>query len=146
LVQEWPTAEVAGNFSLFWVVGLDVCSADPLSWRAEVRKVRFSERRQVVAATVVRKKGSVTIPADIRKAARLAEGDPIEVEMTEDGILLRPQKVIDATQAWFWEAAWQAGEREADADIAAGRFDRFAGDDALMLALDQQSKPLDADT
>ena len=53
-----------------------------------------------MSATVVRKKGTVTIPADIRKAARLAEGDLVEVEMTADGILLRPRKVIDATQAW----------------------------------------------
>ena len=98
-----------------------------------------------MSATVVRKKGTVTIPADIRKAARLAEGDLVEVEMTADGILLRPKKVIDATQAWFWEPAWQAREREADEDLAAGRFDRFEGDDAMMRALDERTKPLDAD-
>lgn len=28
---------------------------------------------------------------------------------------------IDPEQAWFWTDEWQAGEREADADIAAGR-------------------------
>jgi antitoxin PrlF len=27
----------------------------------------------------------------------------------------------DQDQAWFWTDGWQAGEREADADIAAGR-------------------------
>jgi AbrB family looped-hinge helix DNA binding protein len=98
-----------------------------------------------MSATVVRKKGTVTIPADIRRAARLAEGDLVEVEMTADGILLRPKKVIDATQAWFWEPAWQAKEREADEDLAAGRFDRFEDDDALTRALDERTKPLDAD-
>ena len=74
-----------------------------------------------MSSTVVRGKGQITIPSEIRKAARLEEGDPIEVELVEDGILLRPCKVIDATQAWFWEPGWQAGEREASDDLASGR-------------------------
>jgi AbrB family looped-hinge helix DNA binding protein len=98
-----------------------------------------------MSATVVRKKGTLTIPADIRRAARLAEGDLVEVEMTAEGILLRPKKVIDATQAWFWTPAWQAKEREADEDLAAGRLDRFESDEELMRALDDRTKPLDAD-
>jgi hypothetical protein len=36
------------------------------------------------------------------------------------------------SQAWFWTPEWQAGEREADADLAAGRFQRFEGDDAFL--------------
>jgi len=98
-----------------------------------------------MSSTVIRKKGSLTIPADIRKAARLAEGDLVDVEMTAEGILLRPKKVIDATQAWFWEPAWQAKEREADEDLAARRFDRFDSDEAMLRALDERAKPLDAD-
>lgn len=74
-----------------------------------------------MSSTTMRGKGQVTIPSDIRKAARLEEGDPVEVELVEDGILLRPLKVVDATQAWFWEPGWQAREREAAADLAAGR-------------------------
>lgn len=96
-------------------------------------------------ATTVRAKGQVTIPAEIRQAARLEEGDPVEVEIVEDGILLRPMKVIDASQAWFWTPDWQAGEREADADIAAGRVERFESDEAFLAALEARMKPLDAD-
>lgn len=96
-------------------------------------------------ATTVRAKGQVTIPAEIRQAARLEEGDPVEVEIVEDGILLRPMKVIDATQAWFWTPEWQAGEREADADIAAGRVERFESDEEFLAALEARMKPLDAD-
>lgn len=98
-----------------------------------------------MSTSIVRGKGQITIPADIRKAARLEEGDPVEVEMTPDGILLRPQKVIDATQAWFWTPEWQAKEREADADLAAGRSERFESDEELLAALDARMKPLDAD-
>ncbi len=32
---------------------------------------------------------------------------------------------IDPAQAWFWTPEWQAHEREADEDIAAGRYDDF---------------------
>ena len=71
--------------------------------------------------SVIRAKGQVTIPQDIREAAHLEEGDPVEIEITPDGILLRPKKLIDASQAWLWSKEWQAGEREASADIEAGR-------------------------
>lgn len=87
----------------------------------------------------------MTIPAEIRRAARLVEGDVIEVEITADGILLRPKKLIDATQAWFWEPAWQAGEREADAEAAAGKGERFGSDEEFLAALDARMKPPDAD-
>ena len=87
----------------------------------------------------------MTIPAEIRRAARLVEGDVIEVELTADGILLKPKKLIDATQAWFWEPAWQAGEREADAAAAAGKSERFESDEEFLAALDARMKPLDAD-
>ncbi len=71
-----------------------------------------------MAATRIRAKGQVTIPREIRERARLEGGDPVEVEMVPEGILLKPQKVIDASQAWFWTPAWQAGEREASLDIS----------------------------
>lgn len=70
--------------------------------------------------TTMRQRGQVTIPAEIRRVAGLEEGDPVEVEIVPDGILLRPRKIIDATQAWFWTPAWQAGEREASQQIEAG--------------------------
>ena len=96
--------------------------------------------------TTVRAKGQVTIPAAVREAARLEEGDPVEVEIVEGGVLLRPMKVIDATQAWFWTPEWQAGERQADAEIAAGLGDRYESDEEFLAALDARMKPLDADT
>ena len=96
--------------------------------------------------TTVRTKGQVTIPAGVRQAARLEEGDPVEVELVEDGILIRPMKLIDASQAWFWTPEWQEGERQADADIAAGRVERFESDEEFIAALRARSKPLDADS
>ncbi len=93
--------------------------------------------------TALRAKGQITLPADIRKAVHLEEGDLLEAEITSEGILLRPQKLIDATQAWFWTPEWQEGEREVDADLAAGRVERFESDGAFLKALRDCAKPLE---
>ena len=94
-----------------------------------------------MARTTLRGKGQLTLPEDIRVAARLEEGDLLEAEITEEGILLRPQKVIDATQAWFWTPQWQQGEREADADLAAGRAQTFDSVEDFLDALHARAKP-----
>ena len=94
-----------------------------------------------MARTKLSKRGVLTLPAEIRAAARLEEGDPIEVEIVDEGILLRPQKVIDASQAWYWTPEWQAGEREADEDIAAGRVERFMNDEEFLESLRRDLKP-----
>ena len=93
-----------------------------------------------MARTTLRAKGQVTLPDAIRRAAHLEEGDLLEAELTADGILLRPQKVIDSTQAWFWSPEWQAGEREADADRDAGRVESFTSGQEFLAALTARSK------
>ncbi|MHB8319973.1 MAG: AbrB/MazE/SpoVT family DNA-binding domain-containing protein [Acidimicrobiales bacterium] len=85
--------------------------------------------------TTLRSKGQLTIPEEIRVGAHLEEGDLLEAEITTEGILLRPQKVIDVTQAWFWTKEWQAGEREADADVVADRMETFESAEAFIEAL-----------
>lgn len=52
---------------------------------------------------------------------------------------------IDPEQAWYWTREWQAKEREADDDRAAGRVKRFETDEDFLRALDERTKPLDAD-
>lgn len=94
-----------------------------------------------MSRTTLRAKGQLTLPDDIRRAARLEAGDLLDAEITPDGILLRPKKLIDATQAWFWEPAWQAGEREADADRQAGRIESFDSGEVLVEQLRSIAKP-----
>ena len=93
----------------------------------------------------LRAKGQLTLPEDIRHTARLHEGDVLEAEVIPEGILLRPQKLIDATQAWFWEPDWQAGEREADADEAAGRVEVFQSGEEFLEALRKRAKAPNSD-
>lgn len=89
----------------------------------------------------MRAKGQITLPDDVRRAAHLEEGDLLDAEITTEGILLRPRKLIDATQAWFWTTDWQAGERDAEADRAANKISKFASGDELLGALRQRSRP-----
>jgi AbrB family looped-hinge helix DNA binding protein len=74
----------------------------------------------------IRKKFQITLPVSIREQLGLEEGDYIAVEVRDDEIVLRPKKLIDKSQAWFWSEAWQAAEREAEADIQAGRVHEFS--------------------
>jgi AbrB family looped-hinge helix DNA binding protein len=92
--------------------------------------------------TTLRAKGQLTLPEEIRTAAHLEEGDLLDAEITDEGILLRPRKVIDSTQAWFWTSTWQAGEREADADRLAGHADTFDSGASLIEGLRSIAKPV----
>jgi len=74
-----------------------------------------------MARAVLRAKGQVTLPSEIRKALHIDEGDDISFEVTDDGVRMRGLKSIRADQAWFWTPEWQAGERLVDEEIAAGR-------------------------
>jgi AbrB family looped-hinge helix DNA binding protein len=87
--------------------------------------------------TPLRQRGQVTIPAEAREAAHLEEGDLLDFEIRSDGILLKPLKLIDATQEWFWQPECQAKEREADEDIAAGRVRRFSSNEEFLASLEE---------
>lgn len=49
----------------------------------------------------------------------------VEVDLAGCSLTFRQ---IDPEQAWFWAPEWQSGEREADADLAEGRYERFMSD------------------
>jgi AbrB family looped-hinge helix DNA binding protein len=85
----------------------------------------------------IRGKGQVTLPDNIRRAVNLTEGDYLEVSVSGGAIVMRPKKLIDADQAWFWSQDWQQGEREASEDIAAGRTRRFASAGEFLDTLDE---------
>jgi AbrB family looped-hinge helix DNA binding protein len=119
----------------------------------------------------VRKFYQVSLPARLSKKFGIAEGDYVEMEETEDGILVKPVTVtervpaarltpmeqrilekarakmakikvdlasakgltneevrvaakaglIEPEQAWWWLEPWQKKERDAEADLKAGR-------------------------
>lgn len=100
---------------------------------------------RTVRATV-RQKGQLTLPADVRAALRVDEGDDVEFELAEDGeVHVYGLKTIRTSQAWFWTPAWQAGEREASDDIAAGRVTRHDSGNAFLASLSDLSDVPGAD-
>ncbi|MEX1170326.1 MAG: AbrB/MazE/SpoVT family DNA-binding domain-containing protein [Chloroflexota bacterium] len=86
----------------------------------------------------VQSRGTVALPADLRRRLHLDQADAqIKLIEREDGrIELVPVVAVPADQAWFWTDRWQAMEREADADVAAGRAVVVEGADELMAHLD----------
>jgi AbrB family looped-hinge helix DNA binding protein len=73
-------------------------------------------------AAQLRARGQLTVPGAIREALHAREGDYLEFTVDEFGVVtVRATRRIAADQAWFWTPEWQAGEREADADYAAGQ-------------------------
>jgi hypothetical protein len=43
----------------------------------------------------------------------------------------------DPNQWWFWTEEWQAGEREAEAEIARGEVERFTTAEDFLASLEQ---------
>lgn len=84
----------------------------------------------------VTRHGQITIPAALRKQVGIEEGDLVELQVREDHIVLTPKKLIDKSQAYFWTKEWQEAERQAQADIEAGRIEEFASVDELFADLD----------
>lgn len=55
-------------------------------------------------------------------------GAQLELAEREDGVIeMRPQMAVPVNQRWFWTEDWQAREREAESDIAAGWDHQLAG-------------------
>ena len=86
---------------------------------------------------IIRSRGQLTIPAELREAAHIEEGDPIDMGLVDGAIVMRPLKGVDASQSWFWTEEWQAGEREAEADIAAGRMEFFGNAEEFLGSFDE---------
>jgi AbrB family looped-hinge helix DNA binding protein len=80
----------------------------------------------------VTRHGQVTLPASVRRKLGIEEGDLIEILVDDDKAILLPKKIIDKSQAYFWTKEWQEAEREASADIKAGRVKTFDNAEELL--------------
>lgn len=81
----------------------------------------------------VQGRGTIAIPADLRKQYHLDEpGAQVEVISKGDYLILRPMLPVAATQAWFWTAQWQEGERQADAERVALLGERYDTDEDFL--------------
>ena len=100
------------------------------------------QRRPHIRTAVLRARGTVTIPQDVRERLDLTEGDHLVITVEDERIVLTPAAVIPADQAWFWTPEWQAKEAEVDAAAARGEPGTVFRNDAEFLAfLDENMKP-----
>jgi AbrB family looped-hinge helix DNA binding protein len=116
-------------------------------WFHVIAQSRTVDRSRITAMlqfmkthfVAVQSRGTIALPADLRRRLHLDEpGAQIEIIEREDGLVeLRPLLPVPADQRWFWSERWQAMEREAAADIAAGRVTVVDGPDALFELLDR---------
>ena len=81
-------------------------------------------------------RGSVTLPKEVRAGF---DADTVfeVVRREDDTIELRPRAMVPTAQKWYWTERWQQMERAADADVAAGRVERFGDAEAFLDRLDE---------
>ncbi len=84
---------------------------DPQARKAVMRYGISALRYSGNMTIKVRERGTITLPAALRKAARLDRPDSqVEARLREDGVIeLIPVITIPADQAWYWTEEWQAG-------------------------------------
>ena len=48
----------------------------------------------------VRRLAQLTLPAEVRRALNVEEGDYLEAKIVKDGVLLKPVAVVERKRAW----------------------------------------------
>ncbi len=86
----------------------------------------------------VQRRGTIALPPELRRRHHLDRpGAQVRLVERDDGVIeLHPVVGIPASQAWFWSDRWQAMEREADADVVAGRTATVEGPEEFLVELD----------
>ncbi len=89
----------------------------------------------------IQARGTVALPVEIRRRHRLDHpGAQVRLVEREDGVIeLHPLVAVPANQSWFWTERWQRMEREADADVAAGRLVVADGPEKFLSELDSNT-------
>jgi bifunctional DNA-binding transcriptional regulator/antitoxin component of YhaV-PrlF toxin-antitoxin module len=84
------------------------------------------------AIVKVQKNKNITLPMWLMRRFHVGIGDFVRLEETKNGVMLKPAKLIDPSQGYFWTKEWQAGEREAEEDIRRGKVKGFKSVKDLM--------------
>jgi AbrB family looped-hinge helix DNA binding protein len=62
--------------------------------------MQYQEEHAHMALVRLKKAAQITLPVELRKRFHLEEGDYLEAEAVEEGILLKPVSVIERQKAW----------------------------------------------
>ena len=58
------------------------------------------------AVLKIQKNKNITLPVWLFKKFHVMLGDYVRIEETKHGILLKPAKLVDPSQAYFWTREW----------------------------------------
>ena len=61
--------------------------------------------------------GQIRIPNKIMELLGITKGDYVEVDVKDSDIILKPRKLIDPSQGWYWTKEWQKMETCIDGEI-----------------------------
>jgi len=75
--------------------------------------------------TRVKKNFQITLPNQIRRKFNISVGDYIIIDEEERKIVIKPVKIVDSDQEYFYTKEWQEKETQADRDLAEGRYKEF---------------------
>jgi len=65
--------------------------------------------------------GQIRIPKKILDSLKITPGDYVEVDIEGGHAVLRPRKLIDPSQGWYWTEEWQKTEVEVDKELEKGQ-------------------------
>lgn len=64
--------------------------------------------------------GQIRIPKKLMERLGIGGGDYMEVELENGQIALKPRKLIDPSQGWYWSKEWQKEEAAVDDQVEKG--------------------------
>ena len=65
--------------------------------------------------------GQIRIPKNIMNILKIMPGDYVEVDVENGQAVLKPRKLIDPTQGWYWTKEWQKTETDVDQELENGQ-------------------------
>lgn len=99
------------------------------------------DRGAVRIRAQLREKNQLTLPREVRNALHIDAGDDVDFVLVAPGVVqMVGLKTIPADQAWFWEAEWQAGEREASEELAHGEGTVYGSAEEMFSALGKEDE------
>ncbi len=85
----------------------------------------------------LQKNKNVTLPIWLIRRFHIQPGDFIRLKETRQGVLMKPGRLVDPSQAYFWTKEWQTEERNVEAERRQGKVKRFRSMKELVKDLDR---------
>lgn len=94
-----------------------------------------------MAVVTVQRRGTLTLPAELRRRLGLERGTQVELTERADGVIeLRPVISVPADQAWFWTERWQRLEQEVDEHVERREVMESDGIDEMFADVDRRRR------